>query len=47
MQQNLTRTLTRLRTTFMSFTLGQRLVVAVGGAALRAEVGAAVSDGVH
>ena len=34
MKQNLSRTLARLRTTFMSFTLGQRLVVAVGGAAL-------------
>ncbi len=34
MKQNLTRTLTRLRTTFMSFTLGQRLVAVVGTAAL-------------
>ncbi|GAA4738611.1 hypothetical protein GCM10023350_23680 [Nocardioides endophyticus] len=34
MKQNLNRTLARLRSTFMSFTLGQRLVVAVGGAAL-------------
>ncbi len=34
MKQNLSRTLARLRTTFMSFTLGQRLVVVVGGAAL-------------
>ena len=34
MKQNISRTLTRLRNTFMSFTLGQRLVVAVGGAAL-------------
>jgi flagellar M-ring protein FliF len=34
MKQNLNRTLARLRSTFMSFTLGQRLVVVVGGAAL-------------
>ena len=34
MKQNLTRTLTRLRTTFMSFTPGQRVVAVIGGAAL-------------
>src|SRR4051794_14258396 len=34
MKQNITRTLTKLRTTFMSFTLGQRLIAVVGTAAL-------------
>lgn len=34
MKQNLNRTLTRLRTTFMSFTPGQRLVAVVGTGAL-------------
>src|SRR6478736_5983041 len=34
MKQNFDRTLTRLRTTFMSFTLGQRVVAVVGTAAL-------------
>ena len=34
MKQNLNRTLTRLRTTFMSFTLGQRVVAVVGSLAL-------------
>lgn len=34
MKQNLSRTLTRLRSTFMSFTMGQRLVAVVGTAAL-------------
>jgi flagellar M-ring protein FliF len=34
MKQNLTRTLTRLRTTFMSFTMGQRTVAVIGTAAL-------------
>lgn len=34
MKQNLANTLTRLRTTFMSFTLGQRLVAVVGTCAL-------------
>ncbi|WP_028643262.1 flagellar basal-body MS-ring/collar protein FliF [Nocardioides sp. URHA0020] len=34
MKQNLTRTLSRLRSTFMSFTMGQRLVAVVGTAAL-------------
>ncbi|GAA1796305.1 flagellar basal-body MS-ring/collar protein FliF [Nocardioides hankookensis] len=34
MKQNLSRTLTRLRTTFMSLTLGQRLVAVVGTGAL-------------
>ncbi|MBB3043013.1 flagellar basal-body MS-ring/collar protein FliF [Nocardioides soli] len=34
MKQNLARTLTRLRTTFMSLTLGQRLVAVVGTGAL-------------
>lgn len=34
MKQNVSRTLTRLRTTFLSFTLGQRVVAVVGGAAI-------------
>ncbi|MEP9362250.1 flagellar basal-body MS-ring/collar protein FliF [Nocardioides sp. CN2-186] len=34
MKQNVTQTLVRLRTTFLSFTLGQRLVAVVGTAAL-------------
>src|SRR6478736_542243 len=34
MKQNFDRTLTRLRTTFMSLTLGQRMVAVVGTAAL-------------
>lgn len=34
MKQNLNRTLTKLRTTFMSFTMGQRLVTVVGTLAL-------------
>jgi flagellar M-ring protein FliF len=34
MKQNLNRTLTRLRTTFMSFTVGQRMVAVIGTAAL-------------
>ncbi|MBZ5737810.1 flagellar basal-body MS-ring/collar protein FliF [Nocardioides mangrovi] len=34
MKQNLNRTLTRLRTTFMSFTVGQRMVAVVGTGAL-------------
>jgi flagellar M-ring protein FliF len=34
MKQNLNRTLTRLRTTFLSFTLGQRVVAVIGTAAL-------------
>ena len=34
MKQNVNRTLTRLRTTFLSFTMGQRLVAVIGTAAL-------------
>jgi flagellar M-ring protein FliF len=34
MKQNLNRTLTRLRTTFLSFTVGQRVVAVIGTAAL-------------
>ena len=34
MKQNLNRTLARLRTTFMSFTVGQRMVAVIGTAAL-------------